>query len=1268
MALQTVTLGDAITLSVPMRTGGAAFTPAAGYQLIFTAKLATSDADVAALIQKKSGGFGITESGSSALIELLPIDTSALSGDITLYCDIQAQSLTDASVIKTVALFQLLTVRDVTRDTDTSIPVYTSEPPGIAYIKAEAQSGSFTAVANFQYTLLATGTVTDPATAEEGDAFTVFVSAGTGTIGGTAYPAEAIIIRSYESAAWKNTAVGNGDALVADPLSQFAATTSAQLAGVLTDETGTGSAVFATSPTLTSPVLNTGVSGSAILDEDDLASDSDKLATQRSIKAYVDDAIKAVTITAKVNEAGGITKGQVVFISGATGGFPQVSLADNTDFSKADVLAVSTETKTDGQNVAITIAGLVENIDTSAYTEGAVLYLGTSGNITEIHPTGIHAVERIGHAVKINASTGSILVELDGLTIINDHDGIMRHQIVNQNAGTSASAAYTIVNDALRRSSISMVGSNYNVVAGISNSLIIYNEGYNKTVNAVDGNYGFEWWTDETDSHNLTSTSKMSLTADGELNTLVQTIDHTATEADDHALEIDCDAAGYGDVKAIDVAYDTGAITPWQDEAVMLVNINQSAAIGGDVTALEVLATEGSANINGMLAGAGVNPIEQLSGVFYDMDSALVNATDRLTEFTTAGNDVQMFVADNDTVTIASFAKFEQLQFILAITASLSIRPSFEFSTGPGTWTAFTPVDGTNGMRNTGVIAWLSGDIPTWAVGTGGKYLIRITRKRNSLATPPTESKVQIAATTAYKWDKDGDLIVNTVTATGNVESANTGANAPVSTAQAAADAVVLAASVQKKGKLAPITFTTGPVNTLDGAWHAPGNGATVTNNGTVCRMPNTSPGFPIKKIACGFPNYTVSNTGTLRDNATIIVRASIEYPSGTFRQLLFDGKKDTRIDSGGYVETDSLDIDIPADTVFWVRTFAVASEAGGLDLTSKNFISTTTGTLILGTVGVAATAAVTVTSGRIRTITPTTSGSGYPPNTRITCTIGNPGGGSGAVVIANIGAAGTVTGYTIEDGGAGYTGTPTIATAGNLTGTVNNDSIPIDKTMSSGGQSVTFSGYGPSQILGVGDGTPPNTYAALGDSITAGAYDYNNGWRGWPYRIFNTYGTPIVNLGVSGISAFDGYADESNAWMNLLPTEHCSHFILALGPNDLNNSRTSTQIIADLTRIIQRLQGLGKVVDLCTITPHTDGSDVPRASEPYRVAVNAWIRTAPEGVRNVYDIADAMETSRDSGVWTTGYFYASESGGTVRLHPNGAGYDAMVAAFSAID
>ena len=47
-----------------------------------------------------------------------------------------------------------------------------------------------------------------------------------------------------------------------------------------------------TSPTITSSVLDTGVSGTAFLDEDNMASDSaTKLASQQSIKAYVDNQI-----------------------------------------------------------------------------------------------------------------------------------------------------------------------------------------------------------------------------------------------------------------------------------------------------------------------------------------------------------------------------------------------------------------------------------------------------------------------------------------------------------------------------------------------------------------------------------------------------------------------------------------------------------------------------------------------------------------------------------------------------------------------------------------------------------------------------------------------------------------------------------------------------------------------------------------------------------------------------------------------------------------
>ena len=82
-----------------------------------------------------------------------------------------------------------------------------------------------------------------------------------------------------------------------------------------------------TNKTLTSAVLNTGVSGTAVLDEDNFASDSaTQLATQQSIKAYVDAEVAAVpvgdvtSVVAGTGLTGGGTTGDVtVNVIGGTG-------------------------------------------------------------------------------------------------------------------------------------------------------------------------------------------------------------------------------------------------------------------------------------------------------------------------------------------------------------------------------------------------------------------------------------------------------------------------------------------------------------------------------------------------------------------------------------------------------------------------------------------------------------------------------------------------------------------------------------------------------------------------------------------------------------------------------------------------------------------------------------------------------------------------------------------------------------------------------------
>jgi hypothetical protein len=66
-------------------------------------------------------------------------------------------------------------------------------------------------------------------------------------------------LASHEDHIHTSTGIG----LTANPLSQFAATTSAQLAGVISDETGTaGSLVFSISPALTgTPTAPTATAG-----------------------------------------------------------------------------------------------------------------------------------------------------------------------------------------------------------------------------------------------------------------------------------------------------------------------------------------------------------------------------------------------------------------------------------------------------------------------------------------------------------------------------------------------------------------------------------------------------------------------------------------------------------------------------------------------------------------------------------------------------------------------------------------------------------------------------------------------------------------------------------------------------------------------------------------------------------------------------------------------------------------------------------------------
>ena len=155
----------------------------------------------------------------------------------------------------------------------------------------------------------------------------------------------------------------------------------------------------------------------------------------------------------------------------------------------------------------------------------------------------------------------------------------------------------------------------------------------------------------------------------------------------------------------------------------------------------------------------------QVAGTFNDLTTILNLAVDETVALSDGGGGaVTAFVLLGDDMTFGLATMFEELQFTVAAPASNGgIKPIFEFSTGVGTWDTFVPLDGTDGLRRSGVVEWQDADLVGWAVGTGSEFLIRMTRDRNQINSLPVLDLVQTAGTTTYSWDDLGDLSINNI-------------------------------------------------------------------------------------------------------------------------------------------------------------------------------------------------------------------------------------------------------------------------------------------------------------------------------------------------------------------------------------------------------------------------------------------------------------------------------------------------------------------------
>ena len=125
-----------------------------------------------------------------------------------------------------------------------------------------------------------------------------------------------------------------------------------------------------TNKTLTSPVLNTGVSGTAILDEDDFSSDSDtQLATQQSIKAYIATQVAASDTLAELSDTSITTpsSGQILIYDGSDS-FDNKTVSGDVTISSTGVTTIGSgavETAMLNANVISGQTALTSGFDTA---------------------------------------------------------------------------------------------------------------------------------------------------------------------------------------------------------------------------------------------------------------------------------------------------------------------------------------------------------------------------------------------------------------------------------------------------------------------------------------------------------------------------------------------------------------------------------------------------------------------------------------------------------------------------------------------------------------------------------------------------------------------------------------------------------------------------------------------------------------------------------------------------------------------------------------
>jgi hypothetical protein len=145
---------------------------------------------------------------------------------------------------------------------------------------------------------------------------------------------------------------------------------------------------------------------------------------------------KELIVDVRNNSGTTILNGQVVYVGGATGQNPTIALARADNLSTAQIIGVATHDIANNTNGKITILGIVNDLNTSAFSDGQQVYLSasTAGALTATPPTSPNFVTFVGYILHSHVSQGKLLVACDRAMANDNNLGTSQIVFPSQNA------------------------------------------------------------------------------------------------------------------------------------------------------------------------------------------------------------------------------------------------------------------------------------------------------------------------------------------------------------------------------------------------------------------------------------------------------------------------------------------------------------------------------------------------------------------------------------------------------------------------------------------------------------------------------------------------------------------------------------------------------------------------------------------------------------------------------------------------------------------